>query len=160
MYAIFKKENTVTFKRNGNDSQTFNSSTTTEDIVQTCTIRNTATSCNVKTPTITSTKTPNILGYSTSSDSHVGTYSVNTNIAVSNSMTLYAQSKANQVDRNITFNPNGNASFTYGGETKTSATTYVLCNIPAVYNGATQATTCTATITFPDITANAEKTVL
>ena len=160
VYAIFKKDLTATFKRNGNDSQTSNGNTTTDDIEKTCTIRNNETSCNVTTPTITSTVTKKILGYSDSATNHVGTYGVNSNISISANVTLYAQTMTDPLDRLITFNPNGNTSFTYNWDTQTTATDYVLCTIPAVYNGVTQSNQCTQTITFPDITPNGEKTVL
>jgi hypothetical protein len=61
IYAIFKKELTATFKRNGNDSQTYSGNTTTEDIVAKCTIRNNETSCEVVSPIITSATTQKIL---------------------------------------------------------------------------------------------------
>ena len=69
--------------------------------------------------------------------------------------TLYAIYKKAAIVRKITFNPNGNTSFTYNGTRKTATTTYDACTIPAVYNTATQATSCSATITMPTIEAHA-----
>lgn len=55
-----------------------------------------------------------------------------------NGKTYYAQTTKAAVVRKITFNPNGNTSFTYNGTTKTATTTYDLCTIAATYNGIAQ----------------------
>ena len=69
------------------------------------------------------------------------------------SKTYFAQSKKDAVDGKVTFNPNGNTRFTYSGTNYTSTTAITICQIPAVYNGATQDSTCSASITMPTITA-------
>jgi hypothetical protein len=61
-------------------------------------------------------------------------YAVNSIISLSDNIILYAQTMRDPIDRMITFNPNGNASFTYSGDTQTSATDYKFCTIPATYN--------------------------
>jgi hypothetical protein len=62
--------------------------------------------------------------------------------ASKNGKTYYAQTTKAAESRKITFNPNGNTSFTYNGTKKTAITSYDLCSIAATYNGVAQATTC------------------
>ena len=160
LYAIYKKDVTVTFDPNWNDSQTLNWNTDTGFVVSSCTMRNKDTSCTIKTPTINSINTPTILWYSTSWDVHIATYWEDTNILVSDDVRLYAQSIAPAINRTITFNPNGNISFTYSWDTQSIAKTYAWCTIPATYNGVTQDNYCSTDITFPEITPSSGKTVL
>ena len=160
LYAIYKKDVTVTFDPNWNDSQTLNWNTDTGFVVSSCTMRNRDTSCTIKTPTINSVNTPTILWYSTSWDIYVATYGEDTNILVSDDVRLYAQSLDPAINRTITFNPNGNISFTYEWDTQTIAKTYPWCTIPATYNGVTQDSYCSTDVTFPDITPSAGKEVL
>ena len=65
--------------------------------------------------------------------------------------TYYAQTEKPAVQRTITFDPNGNKSFTYARTKKTSTTTYNLCKISATYNGEQQLSSCTKQVTFPEI---------
>ena len=160
LYAIFKRDLVATFDINGNDSLTLNSNTVTTNITWSCAVWNKETSCSVKAPYITSANTPRVLWFSHTGTSHEWTYLVNSNITISEDTTFYAQTIKDEVDRMITFNPNGNTSFTYGWDTQTSAKDYVLCTIPASYNGVVQSDSCTETITFPNITPSGEKTVL
>ena len=160
LYAIYKKDVTVTFDPNWNDSQTLDWNTSTDFVVSSCTMRNRDTSCTIKTPTINSVNTPNILWYSTSWSVHVATYWEDTNILVSDDIRLYAQSFAPAISRTITFNPNGNTSFTYSGQAYTTSQEFEVCKIATGYNWAVQSTFCSGSVTFPDITPNGEKTVL
>jgi len=71
VYAIFKKEVTATFDKNGNDSQSSDGSTYTDLVKKSCQIRNAQTSCDIVSPTISSSVTRRILGYSNSATNHV-----------------------------------------------------------------------------------------
>ena len=160
LYAIYKKDVTATFDPNWNDSQTLSWNTSTGFILQSCTIRNNGTYCDVLSPTINSVNTPTILGYSTWINLHTGIYSVNSTVKLYDDVRLYAQSSAPEINRTITFNPNGNVSFTYSWDAQTIAKTYPWCTIPATYNGVAQDSYCSTGITFPEITPSAGKTVL
>lgn len=153
LYAIFRKIVSVQFHKNGNDSQAYFGSNYIDEIIwQSCSIRNSDTSCTVHTPQISSTNTPVVIWYSTWADIHTDTYPANTDILVSDDIDLYAQTQSAQVPRYITFNPNGNFNFTYSGDTQTETTSYILCVIPATYNWVLRSNSCNATVTFPDFT--------
>ena len=107
-------------------------------------------------PTITaSSNTPTIIGWSNASGTHSATYtSGQTGVTLTSGTTWYAQTQKTSVQGKVTFNPNGNTAFTYGGTKYTSTTTINLCTIGATYNGTAQGSTCTASVTMPTITAS------
>ena len=65
-----------------------------------------------------------------------------------NDVTLYAIYRKEAVTRKVKFNLNGNNAFTYNSTRYTTDTEFDLCTIQAVYNNATQSTSCTGTITL------------
>ena len=154
-YAITHKAVTITFNRNGNTSQTPSggSASTANSVTQSCTIRNSATTCSITSPKITAPSGYNVIGYSKEASVHTSSWDQNKAQNVSTNEDYFAQSSKAAVDGKVTFNPNGNTSFTYGETNYTTATAITICQIPAAYNGATQGTTCSATITMPTITA-------
>ena len=159
LYAIYKKTGQVTFNLNGNASFTYNNTKyTSTTAIDLCTMYNRATTCtaSVTMPTITaSSNTPTIIGWSNASGTHTASYtSGQTNVTLTSGTTWYAQTQKASVQGKVTFNPNGNTAFTYGGTQYTSTTSINLCAIGATYNGTSQATTCTASVTMPTITAS------
>ena len=159
--SIAAKTVTITFNRNGNTSQTPKNGTasTATTIQESCTIaaaRNGAsqdTSCSVTSPTINMSGFE-VIGYSTSNSNHTSSWAQNTAKNVSENATYFAQTKKDSITRTITFNKNGNTSFVYNSTTYTdNSKTFDACTIPEVYNGATQANSCTATLTMPTINA-------
>lgn len=163
-YAITSKTVNIVFDKNGNTSQKpFGGSTNTNNTVtETCTIWNVDTDCDITSPTITAPTGFTVLGYSNGATDRTISLNHNTQIVVSANKTYYAQSEKPAIDRTITFYKNGNTSFKYNSTTYTSESeTFVACTIPAVYNGATQATSCTkSTLVYPIINAPNGFTVL
>ena len=164
LYAIYKKEAiTLKAKFNGNGSTL----SSTEDV--TCTIpavfnkETQITSCEVDAPTITApTNTPTVIGFNVTSGSTTNNSSYDTTTKKitltegNNNNTWYAITTKAKINRTITFYRNSNTNFIYNGTTYTGTSKSItVCTIPAVYNGAAQATSCTATITMPTITAPA-----
>ena len=158
---------TITFYKNGNTSFTYNGTTYTDTskTFTICTIpavyngatQNTSCTATITMPTLTAPSGFTPIGWSDAADNHEVTYTsgqTNVSLTMSANMSLYAQSSKAAINRTITFYKNGNTSFTYNGTTYTDTSkTFTICTIPAVYNGATQGTSCTATITMPTITA-------
>ena len=155
LYAIYKKDVTITFNKNGAASQTNSSGTAVSDatVTRNCTMWNTATTCNITSPVITaSAATPSVYGYSTAAGTHSSSWDSNTTKAVSSNATYYAQTYKSGKTITITFNKNGAASQTNSSGTAVSdATVTRSCNIATTYNGSAQATSCN--ITSPVITA-------
>ena len=164
LYAIFSKQLTITFDKNGNTSQTNASGTavTTQTVTRTCTLWNKDASCSVTAPTMVAASGFTIDGYSTGATTYSDYWTHNTAKNVSADATWYAQSTKAGVDRTITFYRNGNTNFIHGGTTTTGTSRAItVCTTPAVHNGATQAGSCSANFTMPTITApNATPTVL
>ena len=156
LYAIFSKQITITFDKNGNTSQTNSSGTavTTQTVTRTCTLWNKDASCSVTAPTMVAASGFTIDGYSTGATTYSDYWTHNTAKNVSADATWYAQSTKAGVDRTITFYRNGNTNFIHGGTTTTGTSRAItVCTTPAVHNGATQAGSCTANFTMPTITA-------
>ena len=158
LYAIFRKDITATFQKNGNKNLTLNGETN-ETFSQTCTLWNDETSCTIQSPEIITEPWFHILWFSTGANNHHGAYLQNTEIAITDNITLYAQSEKDAIERNITFYPNGSEGFIFGDDTKNIPATYLACTIPAVYNSESQEDRCTTSITFPKILVNGEKTI-
>ena len=122
LYAITKKEVTITFETNGADSVS-NSSLS-------CSFYNDEDSCSITTPTIARTSST-IIGWSKNKSSQTAELSVNQKMTVKNDATYYAITNKKV---NITFKKNGATSIS-----STSAT----CNYYNNQNG--------CSITTPDI---------
>jgi len=138
-YAVTSKEVTVTFYRNGAASLTPSggSATTATSLTQKCTIRNTATSCNVTSPTITaSSNTPTVVGYATTSGATTSAWTHNTAKAFSSNASYYAITKAEKITYTATFIANG---ATLTGNTSPQ------CTVDEVYNGASRLPFCDVT---------------
>ncbi|MFR2585902.1 MAG: InlB B-repeat-containing protein [Bacilli bacterium] len=146
-YGVTSKAVTITFNKNGASTQTNASGTAVSDttVTRTCTMYNTETTCSVTSPTIVgSSNTPTVVGYNTATSSTTSAWNQATAKAVSANATYYAVTRKDAKTITVSFNANGASSI---GSTSQS------CTIPAVYNGASQATTCN--ITSPTITAPA-----
>ena len=156
LYAIYSKNVTITFDKNGNTSQTNASGTavTTQTVTRTCTLWNKDASCSVTAPTMVAASGFSIDGYSTGPTVYSNYWTHNTAKNVSADATWYAQSTKAGVDRTITFYRNSNTNFIHGGTTTTGTSrTITVCTTPEVHNGAAQATSCSASFTMPTITA-------
>lgn len=146
LYAIYKKTGQVTFNLNGNASFTYNNTKyTSTTAIDLCTMYNRATTCtaSVTMPTITaSSNTPTIIGWSNASGTHTASYtSGQTNVTLTSGTTWYAQTQKAAVTLSASFNANG---------ATLSSTTSQSCTLEVVYNGASQATSCT--VSAPTIT--------
>ena len=134
LFALFKKTVRIDFEENGN---------TLSKLYASCTIWNRDTSCTVTSPRITApTNTPNVIGFSTASNTHTNSWSENTSKSVSSSTTYYAQTKSSTDTYTATY-IKGTGVSEIGKESDT-------CTTPLSYNGATRTLTCT--ITLPTIT--------
>ena len=168
LYAIYKKEAiTLTAKFNANGATLSSTSNKTCTLAAVYNKAVQDTSCSVDAPTITApSNTPTIVGFNTSASSTTNNTSYNSSTgkitltASSNNATWYAITKKDAVVRKITFNPNGNVSYTYNGTRQTSTKTYDLCTIAASFNGAAQGSSCEATITLPTIEAHSNTPTL
>ena len=164
LYAIYKKEAiTLTAKFNENGSTL----SSTED--ESCTLpavynkETQITSCEIDAPTITApANTPTIVGFNTAANSTTNNASYNTTTKKitltegNDNNTWYAITTKAKINRTITFYRNGNTNFIYNGTTYTNTSkAFTVCSIAATYNGEKQATSCTATLTMPTITAPA-----
>jgi len=149
-YAITSKQITITFYRNGAKSITpkGGSASTATSLTQTCTIRNSVTNCSITSPTITaSSNTPTVLGWNTSASSTSSAWSQNTAKTFTDNASYYAITKKDAITYTATFNAN---NATLVDTTNTDSATKDSCTIDAVYNGATQGTSCT--VYSPNIT--------
>ena len=132
--AITKKDVTVTFYKNGNYSQVPSGGTFSEDdsITQSCTMWNTATSCNITSPKINPAyKNSIVLGYSTGAETYSNYWTHNTSKSFSSNASYYAQSK---VEQNVKFHANGavlnnNSSLSYVENTCLLYNSGVRCSI-------------------------------
>ena len=153
--AITRKTVTITFNKNGNTSQTVSggSASTAQTVTQQCNMYNTQESCSVTSPTITMSGFA-INGYSTGATTYSNYWAVNTSKSVSADATWFAQTTKASIPRSIIFYKNGNTAFTYNSTRYTdNSKSFTACTIPEVHNGATQNSSCTATITMPTIEA-------
>ena len=132
-YAVTRKTVTITFDKNGASAIGATS--------KTCNMYNTAANCSITSPTITAASNFSVIGWSTAAGTHSNQWSANTAKSVSANDTYYAQTQRAGKTITITFDKNGASAI--GATSKN-------CSIPTVYNGATQATTCS--ITSPTIT--------
>ncbi len=168
LYAIYRKEAvTLTAKFNANGATLSSTANKTCTLAAVCNKATQATSCTVDAPTITApTNTPTVVGFNTSANATTNNSSYNastgklTLTASNDNNTWYAITKKDAVVRHITFNPNGNTSFTYSGTRQTATKTYDLCTVAASYNNNQQASTCSATITIPTIEASSNTPTL
>ena len=148
-YAITKKEAvkySATFTKNGAAKQ---DSSTDAVITKTCNIAATyngveqATSCSVTSPVIeASSKTPTIIGYSLAADDYDKVIDHNTEVALTDNVIYYAQTKKDEVSYNV--------SYKVGSNVSAIGKTSDVCTIDATYNGEEQTTTCS--IEGPSIT--------
>ena len=162
-YAITSKNITITFDKNGNTSQTDSNgnASTASTVTRTCTIQNSASDCSVTSPTMVAASGFTIKGYSTGANTHSEYWTHNSPKTVSSNATWYAQSEKEAIQRTVTFDKNGNTSFTYSGTKYTdNSKSFNLCSIAAVYNGANQDTSCSATVTMPTIEAHSNTTTI
>ena len=164
------KTHTATFNPNNNTlSQPTNCTKNSSTGVVTCSCTRVATynggaqaaNCSVTAPTITAhANTPTICGYSGSSTGTTSCGTANSaSVTLTANATYYAQTYKGSVTRYVKFFKNGNTSFTYSGTKYTADTQFTLCTIATVYNGASQGTSCSATITTPSIEAPSGFTV-
>lgn len=152
LYAIFSTWCTVNFKENGAESLA--------NTWTTCYIYNKEASCKRSAPAIVPVSGFAQTGFSTSTTNHNNIWAVNAekDVYLDSSKTIhcggtyYAQTKKDAIKRYITFYANGN-KFSYNGTTYTSSWKPNVCTISAVWNGATQATSCTFKWTVPSIIA-------
>ena len=138
-YAQTKKDSvtyTINFKQNGSN---------TSDVTKTCktpVIYNGASAsngCSITSPTLVgSTNTPIVIGYSTNKDGHNNEWGSNTSKTVSSNQTYYAQTKKDAVTLNIYYQTTTGVSSI--GKTSDK------CTLKEVYNGASQATSCSVTL--------------
>jgi len=138
-YAITSKAVTITFNRNNATSITPSggSASTAASLTQSCTIKNSATTCNITSPTITApTNTPTVVGWSTAADTHSNQWSQNTAKGVSGNATYYAQTTKAAITRTATFSVQDANAVTASNTSKS-------CTIAATYNNAAQGSTCT-----------------
>ncbi len=157
---------TMTLYRNGNTNFIYGGTTTTgtSRTITMCTIpavHNGAaqgTSCtasNVTMATITPPSGFSNIGWSAGASDRTKVYSSGETIAtltMDANKSYYAQSIKACIDRQITFYKNNATSFTYSGTTYTDTSkSFTVCTIPAVYNGASQNTSCSANVTMPTI---------
>ncbi len=98
LYAIFKKDLTATFQKNGNKNLTL-SGENQSTFEQTCTIWNDETSCTVAIPSITPAEGFTTLGRSTGANNHTVLYDHQTEIELTEDLNLYAQTKKEAIDR-------------------------------------------------------------
>jgi len=108
-YAQCEKNITVTFKLNGNTSQT-DSAWVSQlwDVTRVGTYYNGDTYFTIKSPSLDPNKVPvekAIIWYSTASNRHENDWTINTDKNISDNMTYYAQSKKEAI---VTFDKNGN----------------------------------------------------
>ncbi len=144
---------TITFNKNGNTSQTPSGGSKSENntLTQTCTmaaVHNGATQsgCSITSPTIGAPSGFTVNGYSTGPTTYSNYWTVNTAKTFTSNATYYAQSTKAARTITITFNRNGNTNQTVsGGSASTANTVTGTCNIAAVHNGATQASSCKVT---------------
>ena len=168
LYAIYRKEAvTLTAKFNANGATLSSTANKTCTLAAVYNKATQATSCDVTAPTITApANTPTVVGFNTSANATTNNSSYNastgnlTLTASNDNKTWYAITKKDAVVRHITFNPNGNTSFTYSGTRQTATKTYDLCTVAASYNNSQQASTCSATITIPTIEASSNTPTL
>ena len=152
LYAIFSTWCTVNFKENGAESLAYTWTT--------CYIYNKEASCKRSAPAIATGVGFSVVGFSTGATNHNNIWAVNAgkDVYLDSSKTIhcggtyYAQTKKDAIKRYITFYANGN-KFSYNGTTYTSSWKPNVCTISAVWNGKTQATSCTFTWTVPSIIA-------
>ncbi len=107
LYAIFKKDVTVTFDKNGAVSQTNSSGTavTTNTVTRECTMWNKDATCNVTSPTAVAITGYTIAGYNESSSAATSTWNANAEKAVADNGTYYVIQKPNNYT--VIFNANG-----------------------------------------------------
>lgn len=153
LYAIYKKEVTITFNKNGAVSQTVNSGISYTDniVTQSCTIYG-GNSCKITSPSIeASSATPTVIGYSTAADNHTSSWDILTEKEVSKDATYFAQTKQDETIKSATFE-------TQGSKIATIDKTADSCIIDATYNGISQATGCK--VKLPNITVIEGYTVI
>ena len=146
-YALSSKGVTLTFYRNNATSITPSggSASTATSLTQSCTIRNSATTCNITSPKITApSNTPTVLGWNTSASATTSAWTVNTAKAFSANASYYAITKKDAITRKATFT-------VQDPDAATASATSASCTIAATYNGQAQGTTCE--ITAPTLTA-------
>ena len=158
LYAISKKDAitlTATFNKNGAKSQNYFSNgtivTSTDDKVKiSCVLAESfnnnvqATSCKVSVPVINaSDETPEVIGYANTSTATEKSLEPNTELTITKDVEYYAITKKDSVSFDANFDANNSTL---------SSTSKLSCNIPATYNGVSQAKSCT--VTAPTITAN------
>ena len=152
LYAIYRKEAktvTITFNKNNATSQTPSggSANTGASLTQSCTIAavynnaTQATTCNITSPTIVGASGFAVVGYNTATSSTTSAWNQATAKAVSSNATYYAVTTKAAVTLTAKFNGNG---------ATLSSTSNLTCTLPAVYNNASQTTSCT--VTAPTIT--------
>ncbi|MBR0431895.1 InlB B-repeat-containing protein, partial [Candidatus Saccharibacteria bacterium] len=152
---------TVTFKSyNGNT--TYGTQTFTYDDVATALRAHDATTGWTTTPTAPNGK--HFYGWASSANSTTIAYTDQQqvrNLTSTNNgnVIVYAIWASTPTTYQISFNLNGNTSFTYNNTTYNATTSLGLCSTSVVYNGTAIPTSCSATITLPTITAPSGFTV-
>jgi uncharacterized protein (TIGR02145 family) len=152
---------TVTFKSyNGNT--TYGTQTFTYDDVATALRAHDATTGWTTTPTAPTGK--HFYGWASSANATTIAYTDQQqvrNLTSTNNgnVIVYAIWASTPTTYQISFNLNGNTSFTYNNTTYNTTTSLGLCSTSVVYNGTAIPTSCSATITLPTITAPSGFTV-
>ena len=138
-YAITNKDVEIKFNKNGNGGS---------DTTRTCTIQNRATNCSITSPGITPASGFRPIGWSTASGTHTSSWDVNTSQTVTDSDEYFAQSSKAKITYPV--------SYSKGDYVSSIGSTSGSCDVPAVYNGAAQGTSCT--VTLPSITPTSGST--
>ena len=139
LYAIFRRDITITFNKNGASTQTNASGTAVSDatVTRSCSMYNNATSCTITSPTIAATSGFSVIGYNTSSGATSSTWSHNTaktDVSASTTSTWYAVTKSTA---QYTATTKKNVSSATGTDTSVSCYRYNgsnSCNVSAPTN--------------------------
>ncbi len=176
LYAIYRKEainRTITFYKNGNTSFTYSGTkyTDTSKTFNLCTIAavynnsTQATNCSatITMPTLEAASGFTAKGWHGSSTGTASpTYTsgqTNVYLTANSNLTYYGQSQKAAITHTVTFYKNGAYSQTNAsGTAVTDNTVTRTCTRAAVYNGATQASSCS--VTSPTIVAASGFTVV
>ena len=133
-YAITVKDITISFTANGN---------TLDATSRSCSIKNSASTCEITSPTITPPSGFSVIGYSTGATTYSSSWGSNAKKNVDKNATYYAQSKKAGTTYTVTYNKGSNVS---------SIGTGSGCTTTAGYNGTQPGSSCN--VTLPSITAN------
>ena len=144
LYAIFRKDVTITFNKNGALTQTNAQNKAVEDntVTRACTMWNLDKNCEVTSPTIVPKTGFTVIGYNSNSNGETSEWTHNTAKPVTDNMAYYAITKKDKIIYTKSLKI-GEGVSQIGGENAS-------CTIKEVYNGKEQDKNCD--ITLPSIT--------